>query len=219
MQLVLDLNPPGAQLIAIVFFLIPGLLFLWTFERLAGRTRLRGTERLLRAVAWSTAIYALCSPWVVHVIRRASAGRSLTAAELVGGASVLVFVLPVVTGFVMAQFRWSEPRNALLRRFTVVDPAPTSWDYAFTAGGPYFLRAKLRDGERVGGFYGDGSFASSYPEPQDLYLEEAWRLTRDGAFLARLEGSRGLLLKRDDVEVLELFDGFTPPGRQHAKPP
>ena len=119
----------------------------------------------------------------------------------------------------MAQFRWSEPRNALLRRFTVVDPAPTSWDYAFTGGGPYFVRARLRDGERVGGFFGDGSFASSYPEVQDLYLEEAWRLTPDGAFVERLSGSRGLLLRRETVELLELFDGVGPPGERDAKPP
>lgn len=219
MDLVLDLSPPGAQLLVIVFFLVPGLLYLWTFERLAGRTRLRGTERLLRAVAWSTAVYALASPWVLHVARRTAGGSPLGAAEVVGGAIALVLVLPVTAGFVMAQFRWSETRNALLRRFTVVDPAPTSWDYAFTGGGPYFVRAKLRDGERVGGFYGDGSFASSYPESQDLYLEEAWRLTEDGAFLERLCGSRGLLLRTDNVELLELFDGFAPPQARHAKPP
>jgi hypothetical protein len=140
-------------------------------------------------------------------------------AEVVGGAIALVFLLPVASGFTMAQFRWSETRNALLRRFTVVDPAPTSWDFAFTGGGPYFVRAKLHDGERVGGFYGVGSFASSYPEPQDLFLEEAWRLTLDGAFLERLNGSRGVLLRREDIEVLELFDGFAPPEQQHAKPP
>jgi hypothetical protein len=219
MDIVVDLGPPGAQILVVVLFAIPGLLYLWTFERLAGRTRLRGTERLLRAVAWSTGIYAAASPWLLRVAARVGGGERVSLGGLVAGTIALVLVAPVVCGFAMAQFRWSEPRNAMLRRFTVVDPAPTSWDFVFTGGGPYFVRAKLRDGERVGGYFGDGSSASSYPEPQDLYLEEAWRLRDDGSFVEPLPSSRGLLLRHGDVEILELFDGFTPPGRRDAEPP
>jgi hypothetical protein len=219
MDVTLDLSRPGSQIIVVVVFLIPGLLYMWTFERLAGRTRLKGTERLLRAVAWSTFLYAVASPWLLSVGQRVANEVTVSPWEMLLGAVMLMFLLPVACGFGMAQFRWSESRNALLRRFTAVDPTPTSWDFIFTAGGPYFVRARLRSGERVGGFFGDNSVASSYPEAQDLYLEEAWRLAGDGTFLDPLPGTRGLLLTHDDLELIELFSSEGATGRHHAKPP
>jgi hypothetical protein len=67
------------------------------------------------------------------------------------------------------------------------------------------IRVKLRDGERVGGLFEPGSNASFYPEAQDLYLEQAWRLDRDGQFIEPMEGSAGLLVRREDIEVLEFL--------------
>jgi hypothetical protein len=54
-----DLTQPAGQVLAIVFFLIPGLNVTWIVERLMGRTTLSSTERLLRAIAWSVVIYAV----------------------------------------------------------------------------------------------------------------------------------------------------------------
>ena len=219
MDVTLDLSRPGSQIVVVVVFLIPGLLYMWTFERLAGRTRLKGTERLLRAIAWSTFLYAAASPWLLRVGERLASELAVSPWEVLLGAVMLMFLLPVACGFAMAQFRWSETRNVLLRRFTAVDPTPTSWDFAFTAGGPYFLRARLKGGDRIGGFFGDGSVASSYPEAQDVYLEEAWRLAEDGSFLRPLPNSRGLLLRHENVELIELFDGAGTIEPRDAKPP
>jgi len=54
-----ELTQPLAQILAIVFFLLPGLNATWILERLAGRTTLRPTERLFRAIAFSVVVYAL----------------------------------------------------------------------------------------------------------------------------------------------------------------
>jgi hypothetical protein len=87
-----------------------------------------------------------------------------------------------------------------------LDSRERSWDFAFSSHAPFFVRAKLKTGERVGGWFGNDSFASAYPEPQDVFLEEAWRLTEDGTPDEPVPGSRGLLLRQDDVELLELID-------------
>jgi hypothetical protein len=72
--------------------------------------------------------------------------------------------------------------------------------------GPLLCPAKLRTGERIGGLFASSSFASAYPEPQDIYLEQAWQLTEDGTLDEPVPGSRGLLLRQDDVEVLEFIE-------------
>lgn len=68
------------------------------------------------------------------------------------------------------------------------------------------MRIRLKSGFWVGGFYGTGSFASSYPESQDLYLEQAWSLDESGSFSEPIEGSAGLLISRDQMEMLELIE-------------
>jgi hypothetical protein len=115
------------------------------------------------------------------------------------------FVAPVGIGMAWARLRQSHTVRSALRRLTDIDPSPTSWDYAFSQGRVYLVRGKLRDGERIGGLFGPDSNASLYPAAQDLYLEQAWRLDEDGTFVEAVESTRGMLLRRDDVAVLELL--------------
>jgi hypothetical protein len=92
-----------------------------------------------------------------------------------------------------------------LRHVTTIDPTPRAWDFAFKQGGPFYVRVKLRDGERLGVFFGEYSFASAYPEPEDLFLEEAWRLGDDGSFLEPIAGTAGLLIPLMSVDLVELL--------------
>jgi hypothetical protein len=200
-----DLSQPAAQVLAIVFFLIPGLNATWAIERLAGRTSLGATERLLRAVALSVLIYAFASPWLLRVGHRVLLHQSVWPWEPIIGFFLLLFVAPVGVGVAWARLRRSHTVRSALRRLTDIDPSPTSWDYVFSQGRVYLVRGKLRDGERIGGLFGLDSNASLYPEAQDLYLQQAWRLDEDGTFVEPVESTRGVLLKRDDVAVLELL--------------
>jgi hypothetical protein len=47
----LDVNQLATQIAAAILFLVPGLNATWVIERLSGPTRLKGTERLLRALS------------------------------------------------------------------------------------------------------------------------------------------------------------------------
>lgn len=199
-----DLSQPAAQVLVVVFFLVPGLNCTWTLERLAGRATLSSGERLLRAVGWSVLIYTLASPWIVHVARDLADGRPVPVAEIILGGTVLVFVAPVGLALLMllARRRLAGP---VMRRLTRIHPQPTPWDFAFREGGPFFVRMELRDGRLIGGFFGDGSVASSYPEAEDLFLEEAWGLASDGSFDEAVPGSVGMLVSREEIKVLELL--------------
>jgi len=45
-----------------------------------------------------------------------------------------------------------------------------------------------------------------YPEPQDVFLEEAWVLAEDGTPDQPIPGSRGLLIRQEDVDLLEFIE-------------
>jgi hypothetical protein len=201
-----DLSQPAGQILAVLLFLIPGLNCTWIIERLAGRTPLSGTERLFRAIAWSLFLYAVASPWLLRLGHRLAEESQIWAWEPIIGLSIIEFVAPTALGLAVVAVRRAGWFRHMTRRLTRLDSEVSSWDFAFSSRGPFFVRAKLRTGERVGGLFSAGSFASAYPEPHDIFLEEAWRLTEDGFPVESVPGSRGLLLKQDDVDLLEFIE-------------
>jgi hypothetical protein len=201
-----DLSQPAGQILAVVLFLIPGLNCTWIIERLAGRTPLSATERLFRAIAWSLLLYAVASPWLLRVGHRLAGKGQLWPWEPIIGLSIIEFVAPTLLGLAVVAVRRARRFRQMTGRLTQLGSEVSSWDFAFSSRGPFFVRAKLRTGERVGGWFGAGSFASAYPEPHDIFLEEAWTLTEDGYPVEPAPGSRGLLVKQDDVELLEFIE-------------
>jgi hypothetical protein len=123
---------------------------------------------------------------------------------------VLYVGTPVLLGFLASR---SARENGLLGRILVGrNPAPRAWDELFWRGPALVVRMKLKDGEWVGGLFGDNSYASGYPEPQDLLLEETYEILDDGTFVPGDDpedfvplGS-SMLISWSEVQFLEAFD-------------
>jgi amino acid transporter len=205
MSLSLDLTQPAGQIAAALLFLIPGLITTWVMERLVGRATPTGTERLLRAVAWSVLVYVVSSPWLLPLLRRIVRREEVSAVGLVASVSAAVFITPTIVGLAVVWLRRREFLRFLLRRLTPVPSAPTAWDFLFVQPRTDFIRLRLKDGTLVGGWFGEGSFASSYPQPQDLYVEEAWRLDSEGSFVEPVANTHGILIRQDTVSVVEFI--------------
>jgi len=128
-----DLSQPAGQVLAVVFFLIPGLNATWVIERLAGRTTLGPTERLLRGVTLSVLIYALASPWLLRIGRRLLSQTPIWPWEPILGFSLLLFVVPPIIGFAWVKARQSDRLHGFMTRVTDIDPAikvpkaPAAW--------------------------------------------------------------------------------------------
>jgi hypothetical protein len=83
---------------------------------------------------------------------------------------------------------------------------PKSWDYFFSKRECCFMLIHLNNGRMIGGLYGTDSFTSSYPEKEDLYLQEIWEIDSQGGFIKKIPGSKGILVNHDVVEYIELFN-------------
>jgi hypothetical protein len=112
MDLSVDLTQPAGQIAAALLFLIPGLIATWVMERLVGRATPTGTERLLRAVAWSVLVYVLSSPWLLPLVRQLIRHEDVSAVRLVASVTAVVFLAPILVGLAVAWLR----RRQLLRR-------------------------------------------------------------------------------------------------------
>ena len=209
------------SLVIIWMAVLPGALFIWAFEMLAGRwtTGIRGG--LLRSVGYSAVFHLVFLPLTYHLRvfywDRIWEGRYVNPwvwAYL--SVYVLVpIVLGLLTGLSVRQTYSSAHRRYRWARLLIgKSPAPRAWDFLFgqnvIAG---WVRFRTKSGLYMGGYYGEDSYVSRYPEPQDIYIGHAveidpdsGNIVRDSEGVPRLLPS-GLLIRWDEVEYLEFTPG------------
>ncbi len=80
---------------------------------------------------------------------------------------------------------------------------PRAWDALFSKGEHCWLRITSHENIIHGGYYGNNSFASSYPHDDDIYVEDVWNLS-DGETYEKHQ-TRGLLIERKNILCMEIF--------------
>jgi Family of unknown function (DUF6338) len=204
-------QPPSTveQFIFVVLFVLPGVTYQFLRERWRGPAPGEQDlgQRVLRAMTASIAldaVYAVAfGPWLAGLVR----GSQGWTASLVGHIRVaglwgllLFLVVPAAGAAVVS---WLENRN----KSAVTRPEPTAWDYMLgKAINSRFVRARLKDGTWVGGWYGAQSYASGYPSSSDLYLQWAYQMNDDGSFGPPTPRSSGIYLRLDNIDIIEFID-------------
>lgn len=201
--------PSTVQGLAILLLTaLPGLVYLAVRERLLGPRppEQELANRLLRAVAVSVALDSLymiaVGPQLVRLLTGGAgsfAGIARQPRQAGIAALVLIIAVPAAVALVEAGF---------LRRHRKAryDETPTAWDALFLRRGSCFIRARLKSGTWVGGWYGSSSNASAHPQPADLYLESQRHMNPDGTFGQKIRGTGGVYVKASDIEVLEILE-------------
>ncbi|WP_267881084.1 MULTISPECIES: DUF6338 family protein [unclassified Streptomyces] len=200
------------QLALLVLLVLPGVTYQFVRERRRGPVpgeRDLG-ERVLRAIVASIALdglYAVVAgPALVRLARGAGGGWDgfVDRPRVVGFVAVVLFLVVPAMAAVIVSLVDRQRRKARFLR------TPSAWDHAFRDREPCFVRVRLKDGNWAGGWYGNRSYASSYPHPAELYLESARVMGADGAFGARVRGTAGLRLRAEDFDVLEFVEPAEP---------
>jgi len=209
--------PQSFQAAAVVVIaLLPGALYVWSFERQAGRYGISLSDRVLRFVGGSAiilAFFAVPLYWLYSNYGTAiEAGRALP--PWLGILPIAYVFVPLVAGTLVGvsirrDWGWAKWLSA-------PDPAPRAWDYLFQYNVDGWIRCRLKSGTWLAGAYananGRRSYAAGYPEPQDLYLAATVEVDAEsGEFVVGEDGnptlgSGGMLLRWDELEYLEFID-------------
>lgn len=150
----------------LVVALLPGALYVWSFERQAGAWGIRLADRLFRSVGFSAVIHALFAPVTYALwdrfIRsgRLSSGEAPFALWLV---PLVYVVLPVAAGWLIG---WgTRSRKAWAKLFTGPDPAPRAWDHLFGSTPDGWIRLRLKSGIWLGGAFVRRQDGTVYAHP------------------------------------------------------
>ena len=122
--------------------------------------------------------------------------------------------IPLVIAELARRWNGSRLRGWLLRRGGV-SPAhktPSGWEHFFLQGRWAYVRATLKDGRVVGGFFGPTSFTGYTAETPDLYLEQRYQLNKDAWFDGPAPGTLGIYIRAEEIVSVEFYEGGGPPA-------
>lgn len=186
----------------ILLFVVPGLVTLFVRSRfIAGRTP-SAKENLLIFVVLSLFYYS----FTIFLIEPALSVHEPWI-ERAFIWILLILVGPAVFGVILgvaAQKEWGT-RFANKLGVTLVHVIPAAWDWRFSNIAPNtFVMVTLTSGEKVAGYFGNSSFASSDVGERDLYIEEEYTVTDQGTWKARDE-KVGILISAREIRYIEFW--------------
>lgn len=188
----------GDKLVLFVLFVIPGFVSLRTYDLLYPAERIDGLRRAVEAISYSCINYAVLSPFLIAFwpqLIDPQLSELISIPMLIG----ILFVAPAGLAFL-----WRYLRLRLAEKGIIHHPIGRSWDFVFQKQPACWIKIYLKDdGGVIGGYYGSNSFASSSPEPQDIFLQEAWKINEAGGFEKMKTRSTGVLVKADVVSHIE----------------
>ncbi|MCJ2110226.1 DUF6338 family protein [Methylobacterium sp. E-025] len=186
----------------VLAFVVPGLVIsVVRAQFITGRT-LKQSENILFFISISAFYYAIALP-IIEV---------LIEADLTGwkrGVSwISVFVCgPTICGLLLGLIAQRGIGRWVAHKLGVnpIHSSPTAWDYKFSSDrGPRFVLVTM-DGAKVGGIFGEKSFAASDPTERDIYLEEIWDVSEAGEWSQRPERV-GILIPAKQVKLIEFWE-------------
>jgi len=189
-------------------FVAPGLVGMTVYRLLMPARLLQWGEAVTQGLFYGILNFVLLFPLILRLADQPfrTAHPWLTWTGVLMAFGVIPALWPVL---LLQIYRWKKLRGKIRI------PYPTAWDFFFGSGEPVFVLVHLRTGDVTGGFWGRESYAASYPNDGDIYIETAYRLSDDGVFLGPIPDSRGILLRRDEYAYIEVFN-FPSKERDHG---
>ena len=186
------------KLTLFLLLFIPGFISLKVYDLLVPSERRDFSKSLFEVIGYSALNFAALS-WLIVLVHANGFPAAHSAWYLLAIIFVL-FIAPVLWPCLWLKLCSWPP---VARR--LVSPVRKPWDYVFGKRESYWVIVHLKDGRRVGGRFDTQSFASSSPAEHEIYLEQIWKLSDDGDFLAPVEYSKGMIILEKDIVAVELF--------------
>lgn len=186
----------SVELFLLVVF--PGLVSTTIYRLIMPARALDWGNALLQGLFYSAVNFVLGLPflfWLVfgydplaHPVRYSVA------------AILLLFITPILWPLILVAIFKSK---RLAKRIQI--PYPTAWDFFFDQREAGFVLVHLGGGQLLGGYWGGNSYAGSFPNDGDIYLEAVYQVDDSGVFGDPIPNTRGVLLRKEQYSYIELF--------------
>lgn len=190
------------KLILFLIFVIPGFISMKFYTLFVSPDSYRdSSKQIIDAVAYSCFNYALSFPFILF-FEKIKLGASHPYLYIFF-YFFLILIFPIILSF-----SWHKIRSSPKLRLPLSHPQGKPWDYVFSQQNKtYYIKVTLKDGKVVGGYYGEKSFSSSSPNPEQLYLEQCWIVSNNGKFERAKNNTAGIIILTNEIAFIELREG------------
>ena len=186
------------KLLLFLAFFVPGFVSIKIYRLMIPSARVDWSANIVEAVAFGMLNFAVWS-WLIVYIHRGNFYAEHMAWYVLSWIGIVVLA-PAIWPIIFVKLaRWRP-----IARY-IISPIPRAWDYVFGLREPFWVLVNLENGTRVGGRFGEASFASAFPAEEQIYIEQVWALDENGAFQRPIERSRGIVILGKDISSVEFF--------------
>jgi hypothetical protein len=205
-------------LLIFLLFVVPG--FVYQAVRISVRGRLpfdlELSTRIVRAIVTS-GIFGLvyCIILGNELVNAAHGTGYGFEHPRIGAALALLGGIAIPAGLALIpapDWDWLTALRGKLPQITKYDFTPTAWDKAFQSAEECFIRVLTNDNRWIAGYYGSASYATSYPEPHQLFLEKAYEVSENGTIGDEIEGTRGVIVDCTAIQLVQVLSGAEAEG-------
>lgn len=188
------------KLIFFVFAVAPGFIALQVYGLKCPSPNKDWSNSLVEVITYSLVNLSLWIWWVLSLIRRPF--DELNKLELTAAFLLICVVSPA-----SLSLGWFYLRTRILHRWLGVDhPTPRGWEHFVRNHHEYWVLFHLKTGKMLGGYFGGRSYAATYPQEPEIYVEEVWRVDERGEFIEKVEGTLGCVVRAAECERIEFLN-------------
>ena len=183
---------------ALIALFLPGFISLKLHRFLERRTG-SAAEALIDVIGFSL-LNAVALFWPIYLNGTLLADKHPYWPAIVTNAVIACVGGPIAWPLILRLVERYAIRGGLL-----LGEQKTAFDAYFSTNQACWVIVHLKDGARIGGYFGGESYASANPHSGDFYLQELWELDEEGVFSGPIENSKGAIFHRSDYVWLEFF--------------
>lgn len=186
-------------IIGFLLFFIPGYLFLRTHSLKIPCEKMDFAKDLYEIIAISALNNIIWAIPLYYIF--------ITNANIIILSTCLLFAL-IISPIAFA-FLWIRISNMkFYKKHFLNHQYATPWEAVFMGGQSFWIIVTLKNNKKIAGKFQEKSYASAYPSPKEIFIEEVWDVDETGYFKDKRypnAKTAGILILENEISTIELL--------------
>ncbi len=170
--------------IAFAMLVLPGFLIMKII-----RLKIPNKDFLLKDVIFEAISYSLLNLSIIGWLPYVFFNMNLPV------LGILLSIFSVTISPVLLAFFYIKILSSKLFQKYLDIQMPTAWDWYFSQRPNVITLVHLKNGDEIIGYFGENSYATSYPNDGSIYLEKVYTRDKNGT-IKLVQNSNGILIAK-----------------------
>jgi hypothetical protein len=188
------------KLLLFLFAVVPGFIAIQVYSLKCPPAKREWGNSLIEVTTYSLINLTIWWWWVARIVTTPFA--QIDPLTLTAAMVIVCLLSPVLLAL-----GWYWLRTRLLHHKLGMDhPTPRGWDHFVKNNHHFCALFHLKNGKMVGGYFGARSYAATFPQEPEIYVEQVWRVNEDGEFVEMVPGTMGAVIRLSECERVEFLE-------------